>query len=215
MKRQFNEQLLKSQLEIQEMSFNAISMEIHDNVGQTLSLLKMQLNIMGQQQVLEQKLLAEAKNSVSKAMGDLRDIAKGLNTERIEMTSILDLVSDELAKINNTGGISVAIEIENKEIEIKTEKKLILFRIIQECLQNIIKHADATEVKVLFRYPTDQLNIVIIDNGKGFNPEKVLVNPKGLGLKNILNRAHIIGGSAIIESVIKQGTIVSIFSPYE
>jgi two-component system NarL family sensor kinase len=215
MKRLFNEQLLKSQLEIQEFSFNAISMEIHDNVGQTLSLLKMQLNIIGQKASLDQKILSEAKISVSKAMSDLRDIAKGLNTDRITMTSLSDMVANELQRIGNTGVINVHIQIENQEIEIKNGKKLILFRIIQECLQNIIKHAQATKLEVHFNYLPDKLSITVADNGSGFNVLLAQENQQGLGLQNIFKRANIIGGEAILDSVIKQGTTILIFSPYE
>ena len=85
MQADFNQQLLQSQLEMQEQTFNIISTEIHDNVGQILSLAKVQLNIIDQGEMLDRSLLADAKESVSKAMIDLRDIAKSLNSERIKL----------------------------------------------------------------------------------------------------------------------------------
>ena len=100
MKLVFNEQLLKSQLEIQEQSFNTISMEIHDNVGQTLSLLNVQLNIIDQKDITDKVLISEAKESARKAMTDLRDIAKSLNTERIQQSSLLEMTAHELQRIS-------------------------------------------------------------------------------------------------------------------
>lgn len=215
MKRQFDEQLLRSQLEIQELSFNTISMEIHDNVGQTLSLLKMQLNIMSQKRVFDEELLDAAKGSAGKAMSDLRDIAKGLNSERLSNLSLPDMISEELLRIGSTMAIHVSMRIENREVDVKSDSRVILFRIIQECLQNVIKHSQATKATVCLCYLPQQLNIDIIDNGKGFNQEKEHHMSSGMGLHNIFNRAKIIGGEAKINSVITKGTTVSIFSPYE
>lgn len=215
MKRQFDEQLLRSQLEIQELSFNTISMEIHDNVGQTLSLLKMQLNIISQKRVFDEELFDAAKESAGKAMYDLRDIARGLNSERLSNLSLPDMISEELLRIGNTMAIHVDMRIENQEVDIKSDSKLILFRIIQECLQNVIKHSQATEAKVCLCYLPEQLNISIIDNGKGFDQEKEHRMSYGMGLHNIFKRAKVIGGEARINSVISEGTTVLIFSPYE
>jgi two-component system NarL family sensor kinase len=215
MKRLFNEQLLRAQLEIQEVSFNTVSMEIHDNVGQTLSLLKMQLNIIDGQKSIDRNLISEAKISVSKAMSDLRDIAKSLNTERIAMTALSEMVEHEVRRLNTTGLLNVSMKIENSEPDIDKEKKIILFRVIQECIQNIIKHADASEVKIEFIYSPSQLEIRIHDNGKGFDFTSVSASKDGLGLHNIFNRAAIIGGEAHIDSAIDKGTLITILSPYE
>jgi two-component system NarL family sensor kinase len=215
MKAIFNEQLLRSQLEIQEQSFNTISMEIHDNVGQTLSLLKVQLNIMDQKKTLDKVLLGEAKDNVGKAMSDLRDIAKSLSSERIQLLSLSEMTKHELQRISNTGIMQVSHTTDGHEQIMTSEKKLILFRIIQESFQNIIKHANATKVTVDFVYYADNLRIEINDNGKGFDNEISADKPKGLGLQNIVNRAAIIGGKAIINSGIDIGTTIIIITPYE
>ncbi|MFX7870642.1 histidine kinase dimerization/phosphoacceptor domain-containing protein, partial [Acinetobacter baumannii] len=81
---EFEKQTLQSQLEIQEQTFNIISQEIHDNVGQILSLAKVQMNILEEQLVNPPAILKDTKENISRAMNDLRDIAKGLSTERIE-----------------------------------------------------------------------------------------------------------------------------------
>jgi signal transduction histidine kinase len=215
MKANFNEQLLKSQLEIQEQSFDTISMEIHDNVGQTLSVLKVQLNIMDQQEAMNKTLLAEAKQNVSKAMTDLRDIAKSLNPERVLFSDLPEMVKHELQRISQTGIIRVWLNSTGDERVIKNEKKLILFRMMQESFQNVIKHANATDVTVNFTYDTDNLKIEITDNGKGFDSQSSTCKQHGLGLQNIVKRAAIIGGKAIIESGADIGTTITIITPYE
>lgn len=85
---QHKTEILKAELEIQEQTFNVISQEIHDNVGQILSLAKVQLNIIDRGETLNKDLLTDAQDSVGKALGDLRDIAKSLNAERIQLSTL-------------------------------------------------------------------------------------------------------------------------------
>ena len=80
---EFQKQLLQSQLEIQAQTFSQISDEIHDNVGQILSLAKIQINIMAQAHSLNRDMLNEVKNNITKALSDLRDIAKSLSPEAV------------------------------------------------------------------------------------------------------------------------------------
>lgn len=215
MKALYKEQLLKTQLEIQEQSFNAISMEIHDNVGQTLSLLKVQLNIIDQKEMLDRLLLTAAKENVGKAMTDLRDIAKSLNSERIQQVSLKNMVEHELSRISKAGTIQGKIQQDGEERNIDSEKKLILFRCIQESFQNIVKHSEASKISVHFSYQPELLTIIIIDNGKGFEPECITEKRQGLGLANIITRASMIGGQATVSSIKEKGTSVTISIPYE
>ena len=213
MEKKFSEELLKSQLEMQEQTFNTISQEIHDNVGQILSLAKVQLNIIGQNNTLDKTLLSEAKESVSKALNDLRDIAKSLNTDRLKLLSLKEIIEKELQRINNSGVIKTCIQIEGKEQQIQENKKLIIFRMLQEALQNVLKHSKAKSIDVHFNYQPDHLIIKMTDNGNGF--DKTFINKnEGLGLRNIINRALLIGGKANIHSVINEGTSITITSPY-
>jgi two-component system NarL family sensor kinase len=209
----FNEQLLHSQLEAQEQTFNIISQEIHDNVGQILSLAKVQLNIIEQGEVLDRTLLSDVKESVSKAMADLRDIAKSLNSERIKQASLTETISHELARIHRSGLMLTNMQITGKEQTLQDQKKLILYRIIQEALQNILNHSKATNIDLQFDYKPDFLHIQIADNGKGFDSNLPNRND-GLGLQNMVNRAALIGGSAHINSIINSGTTITIITPY-
>ena len=209
-----DQEILKSQLEMQEHTFNTISTEIHDNVGQVLSLAKVQLNILDQGETLDKTLLADAKESVSKAMTDLRDIAKSLNSDRIQQSGLYEITEQELQRISRAGLMTVSINSEGSIADLPEQKKVIIFRMIQESLQNIIKHSKATNIDVCFKYEKEKVTISIADNGTGF--DKTLLDKKdGLGLHNIFSRAALIGGEAAIHSVPGEGTIITIASPYE
>ena len=209
----YEKQLLQSQLEIQEQTFNHISQEIHDNVGQVMSLAKVQLSIMKETKNLE--MVDDVKENIGKALTDLRDIAKSLSSERIRSMSIIEAVQIESERINKSGIIHATVSIEGSEITIDEQKKQILFRIIQECLQNIIKHAQASEIILHFNFMPDYLMALINDNGKGFDVDNALRYGKGLGLQNMNTRSSLIGGSFAIESTLSRGSTVTIKIPYE
>ncbi len=215
MEKEYNEQLLSTQLEIQEQTFNHISQEIHDNVGQILSLAKVQINIMNESEDLNKEMLDEVKQNISKALTDLRDIAKSLSSERIRSMSIVSAVTIETERINKSGIIYAEVSCSGEERKMDDHKKQILFRIVQECLQNIIKHAQASEVNLKFNYMPEGLDVCVEDNGKGFDVNKAMSNNLGLGLSNIKNRASLIGGALAIESTLNEGTTVNISILYE
>jgi hypothetical protein len=214
-KEEYERQLLKSQLEIQEETFNQISQEIHDNVGQLLSLARIQINIMNESANFNKSMLDEVKENIGKAITDLRDIARSMNSERIQQASIFEAVVMESERVNKSGVIQARVLSEGLERSMNTQKKLILFRIIQECIQNILKHAEAGEVVIRFCYLPTGLEVGVQDNGKGFDPDKNLATGGGMGLPNIRKRAALTGGSVMINSDRARGTLILIKIPYE
>lgn len=207
----FDKQLLQSRLEIQEETFNLISQEIHDNVGQMLSLAKVQLSIIEQKTATG--MLEEVKETISMALTDLRNIAKSLSNERIQHLSLPDCIRDEITRLQKSG-LHFTFSVEGAERLTGKQEKLILFRIIQEALQNILKHAGATSVVICFRYSTGHLEISVKDDGVGFNVPEELQKLNGLGLQNIVNRAVLTGGKATILSASGEGTEIIIHHPY-
>ena len=206
---------MQAQIEIQEEVFNSISQEIHDNVGQILSLAKIQANIILQTGTSDTLLLSELKDNVGKALSDLRDIAKSLSSQRLRGLGIHIAVGFELERVNKTGILNARIFVEGSERTIEEQKKLILFRILQESLQNIIRHSSATEVNVSFYYKADSLTTIVQDNGIGFNIETITSEKKGLGLDNIKFRAALAGGRSELKTNPGEGTTITIDMPYE
>lgn len=215
LRQQLREQSLKAQLEIQEQTFQAISQEIHDNVGQVLSLAKVQINIMNESERMDRAMLQDARENIGNALADLRDLARSLSSERIRSCSIHETLLVEAARINKTGIIHAEVAVEGKVRELDAQKKLILFRIIQESIQNCIKHAAASIICISFHYQSEGVHVSIRDNGKGFDPDIVLQHGGGLGLGNIRTRVHLTGGTYSINSALQEGTHITLMIPYE
>lgn len=215
LQQQFREQSLKVQLEIQEQTFHAISQEIHDNVGQILSLAKVQINIIHESERLDRPLLEDIRENLGKAMADLRDLARSLNSDRIRSSAIHEVLQQEIRRLDQSGIIHSEMMVTGEPRDLDPGKKLILFRIIQESIQNCIKHAQATDLRIFFRYQTEGIFVSIRDNGRGFDPTAALQNGSGMGLDNIRNRVRLTGGSSTIESILQEGTHITLIIPYE
>lgn len=199
--------------EIQQITLNTISQEIHDNVGQLLSLAKMQLNLIAESPEKNTQLIEETKDNISKAMSDLRDLAKGLSSDRIRVLGLYDSVIQEAERISRSGSLSVEVSSNGERQEPDHQKQLVIFRVIQECFQNIIKHAQAAHVKVAFTYMPKGFDISIQDDGRGFEFNSERTSTTGLGLMNIFNRVTLVGGEAKVNTAPGKGTQILLHIP--
>jgi len=206
--KRFELEKLQSQLEIQEQTLKNISGEIHDNIGQILSLVGLQLNTLP---TSDEEKLENTIGLLDKAIGDLRDLSKSLDTDRIGNIGIVEAVRQDLSLLEKTGKYKTSFSIETDYTALPAGKIIILYRIIQEVINNIIKHAKADTVSIRIHGNDDYDSLTITDNGIGFLNDDLL--SKGLGLNNITNRAALIGGRATIESVLNQGTSITFTIP--
>jgi two-component system, NarL family, sensor kinase len=205
---QYQKELLRTQLEIQEQTFKTISQEIHDNIGQVLSLAKLNLftaDINDKEAALSK--LNDAKDLVSRAINELRDISKTLHTDMIAELGLVKSLENELSLIQKAGVINTHIKISGTIERIEPQKELILFRIIQEALHNIIKHSNASNIFTEITYNDSSLELMIKDDGKGF-----VINDHytGSGLRNMRNRAKLIGANFTINSKPGIGTDMTV-----
>jgi len=208
LKSQYETTILKSQLEIQEQTFRNISQEIHDNIGQVLSLAKLNLNTILQNGASEKIVLAE--ELLGKAINDLRDLSKSLHPEKIIDIGLTNAIRHELQLVQKTARLSTEMIAEEKEINLSNEKSIIIFRMIQEILHNIIKHAKAKNVTLAIKSKDDKTIIEIKDNGRGFDLANLKSTETGIGLKSIQQRCALINASCDIQTMPGMGTSVQL-----
>jgi signal transduction histidine kinase len=147
-------------------------------------------------------------------MMDLRDLAKGMSSDRIKVLGLFGTVEQEANRIQRNGVCEVYTNCTGTIQSLEYQKEIILFRIIQECLQNVFKHARANRIDISFTYQPNHLTIGVQDNGKGF-VVNANGNSIGLGLMNMQNRVRLIGGTLAIDSREGDGTSVSINVPLQ
>lgn len=205
---QYEQITLQSQLEIQEQTFRNISQEIHDNIGQVLSLAKLNLNTIPSNALTEK--IAITEELLGKAINDLRDLSKSLYTEKITDIGLCQAIMHELTIIERTTQMYTTFEFETTELPLSNEKLIIVFRMIQEILHNIIKHSKATEIKVTIKSEAENELISVSDNGKGFDLNGLNNNETGIGIKSIKQRCKLINADFNIYTAPGKGTNVVI-----
>jgi len=202
--------LLKAQLEMQEYTFQNISREIHDNIGQKLSLVKLYLNTIPRPKTdIPDVKISDSVRIVSEVINDLSDIARSMSSEIILNNGLVKGVEFEVAQLQKSGIYEIRLIVSGNPIFFVFEKELIIFRIIQESLNNIMKHAEATKINIHLHYNSNQLNLSIEDNGKGFLKDE---KKHGTGLNNIKKRTSLLKGIFSINSG-KEGTQITITIP--
>lgn len=209
-KKQFEEALLKTQLEIQEQTFKSISQEIHDNIGQMLSLAKMNLSKFEMDRQNSDEAVLSAKELVSKAVSELRDLSKTLNTDTISNIGLLRSIELELQLVEKTTGVRTVFAQSGQAQKLPPKHELIVFRIVQEALHNSVKHAQASLLSVKALFDGNILQLSIADNGAGFNTS--YRDGTGSGLLNMQSRSQLIGAAWHLESS-AEGTHIHLTIP--
>ncbi|HET9055831.1 MAG TPA: ATP-binding protein [Chitinophagaceae bacterium] len=209
----FEQELLNTQLDIQEQTLKRISQEIHDNIGQVLSLAKLYLATTeaGNSDVVKERI-NESKELIATAIQDLRNLSKSLDTDAVSAIGLYRAVQNKLDFIEKAGFHKTHLDLEGTFYKLEPEAELIIFRVLQEALNNIIKHAQAKNIMVKFNYQPEQLSIKISDDGVGFDLSQLQYdnNEFGLGIKNMHNRAKLVNANFFMESSLGEGTTIYI-----
>lgn len=204
----FQQQLLNARLEMQDQTFKAVSQEIHDNVGQILSLAKVHLNVLTFGKGDDDPLNL-VKTLLNEAVLSLRNLVSGYYAEGILSDGLPAAIQFQLHLLEKTGMYTTSFHTDVPADCLHLNSNIILYRIVQEALNNVLKHAAASHVEVAVVKNGERMRITIKDNGIGFNTG-ASGRQAGIGLKGIHQRAGQIGASANIISSTGKGTTVEI-----
>lgn len=198
---QHHSQILQSELEMQEQTFEQISREIHDNWGQRLSLLKLQMQHVGPK--------AEACSLlVEDLLDELRNFSRHMSSSRVKKIGLINSIEEDISVLRETTSIKFQFNQEIDPLKISEQTGLILYRIFQEAESNILRHSGARSVMINLREDDSMLLMEIIDDGKGFDPK--IVSERGIGLHNISKRSRLLNGNCQLTSEPGKGTKMEI-----
>jgi two-component system, NarL family, sensor kinase len=218
LKEEYEQEVLRSQLEIQETTMKTIAQELHDNVGQTLSVIKLWMSMAPIEKDHEAyEGVQNSKEMLHKVIRDMADLTKSLHTDRIADIGLSEAINFDLASIRRAGILKINFDTQGEEFHFPDQKSIFIFRMYQEMMNNIIKHSQATHVNVSLIYSGDDTFVMKIqDDGVGFDVQ-VKKNSdsgsSGLGLKSMRNRAKMIGADLDIQSETGKGTDISVTVP--
>jgi len=207
---------LQSLIEGQEQERQRIASDLHDGLGALLSTVRLQFDSVKTQQLPEQQLqqFQKSKELLAIACRETREIAHNMMPGSIQKFGILSAIKDMCDAIIHAQGIQVDFQSLHFDGQLPDDQKIAIFRIVQELLNNIIKHAQATEVLVQITQINQQLEIIVEDDWLGFSINET-ENFEGMGLSSVRSRVEYLQGEMEVESVLEEGSTFTILIPLQ
>jgi signal transduction histidine kinase len=223
-RRQEEEEILRSRQELRDLTTRLqlvreeertyLAREVHDELGQALTGLKIDLawlkSRMGDRTLVDrvQSIIVR----IDGAMDTVRRIATDLRPSVLDDLGLVAAVEWQAQEFERSVGIPVQVEVQAEHVELEDICATTAFRILQETLTNVARHAKATRVNIALRVSADLLTLEVRDNGRGISKAQ-LASPQSLGLVGSRERAIACGGELVIEGVRGKGTTVSLRIP--
>lgn len=215
---QLQEEKVLKQREITEATIKAqekeraeIGRELHDNINQILTTTKLYIDLAMHEPEFVDEMLKKSYSNISTAIDEIRVLSKSLVPPSLGDIGIGEAIKDMIANLRLARGVKIDFITDKiDEIYIPADMELMVFRIVQEQVNNIIKHSRATMAEIKLTGTEKLLNITIRDNGIGFDPAK---KNKGIGLNNITSRAELHNGTVDVISSPGQGCLLKVAIP--
>lgn len=205
-KLQFQQELNNTRIEIKDDTLKRVAHELHDNVGQLLSLAKIYLVGLKETYSNESKI-KETDALLEKALFEIRTLSKLINADWAKQFSLVEGLQQLCIWIERTDRIQTKFTFSSDENDIRDEEKIILFRICQEFINNSMKYAHCNQIHIQLNSTTQGFSLLLSDNGIGFDKKQIQV---GSGLSNFEQRAFLINASCELSSAPGKGTQLSI-----
>jgi signal transduction histidine kinase len=205
----FSRQLIASQ----EQERKRIAAELHDSLGQRLVVIKnlslMFLNAKNGK-AADNNQIEEISAEASQAIGEVKEISYNLRPYQLDRIGLTKAVEAVVRSAQSASTIEFTAEIDDIDDYFPKDAEINFYRIVQECVNNLVKHSWATTAFVKIELSGENLNLVISDNGKGFTPNQIESKTGGFGLVGINERVELFGGKVEIKSAPKQGAEIRI-----
>ena len=202
---------IDAMIEGQEKERQRIANDLHDDLGGLMTTVKWHFNALKSNSSPE--LYKKTDVLLDEAYQKIRSIAHSKNSGVIAKHGLLQAVREMSAKISAVKNLNIGILDHGLENRLENSLELTIFRIIQELITNIIKHAHADEVMIHLTNHDETLNIMVEDNGIGFDPNQITISKKGMGISSIDKRVEHLNGNITIESEKHKGTTIIIDIP--
>lgn len=208
---QLQQRYLQTELATLEKERTRIVFDLHDDLGPLLSVVKLQISSLNITQKDEIELVNKATQSLDNILGRIRGICNELMPQVLMRKGLIAAIKEFIAELNDQSSISITFTHNNFTVPKNSE--IHIYRIIQELLNNAIKHSSATKIDIRILSSEKLIILTIADDGKGFDAEQIPGDGKGMGLRNILSRTEVLKGTVYIDTKPGKGATFSIEIP--
>lgn len=213
-------EILTAQLETQNQTLQHIADELHDHIGQMLSVIWLQLNLLEDEtaHLPVQGKVSELLTHTATVVADVRNLSKSLSTDTVARFGLLECIRLELERIDRAAGSTrTQLRVVGDTYALSGDREIVLLRMVQEALNNTLKHAPYAPIRLTLDYQPDALQLIIADDGPGFSMPEVSARPLdkgGQGLHNLRRRAQMLGGRCVWHTAPGEGTEVVLTIPH-
>ena len=210
-KKETERRILHAIIDAEEQERNYFAREIHDGLGPLLSTIRLYLQWLSKPSLKASKsdLLAKANVVIEEALASAKDISHKLSPQVLVNFGLTPAVRSFIDRIS--GSTTPIINfVSNMEKRLHSDVETTLYRVISECINNSLKHANAKNIDIILLHEPEKIRLMYTDNGVGFDISKKMGQVKGLGLYNMRNRVETLGGSFTIESKRKEGVHIEV-----
>lgn len=205
---------IHAEITIQENERKRIATDLHDSLGPLLSSVKLNINSIDVDSSADKEIIAKAGKHIDEIIKGLRQISNNLLPNTLDRKGLAEALKEFASQMNSKNAMAIEVQcIETPSLA--KDKEIHVFRMIQEIVNNAIKHAGARQLKIGMGKEDKALLILTKDDGKGFDVIKAKANPAGLGLKSLESRIEILNGHMVIESEPGKGTVHFIKIPLD
>jgi signal transduction histidine kinase len=211
-------ELVKILLEAKEQTLEGIAERIHVDIQQTLSLAKLNLSkvLMSSDKVDIYKI-KQSKELITQTIQEIKSLSKEFDPKYITGHTLEENIARQLERVEKRTNLKTVFNTSEKEISLNNEKQIFIYRIIQEAINNILAHAEATQIKINLKNNIGNFMLTIEDNGKGFDPRSLYDSKNnhsnGMGLTNMRSRTQLMNGIFTIENCENRGIKIMLKIP--
>ncbi len=208
----YQQELLETSYTSQEKERERIAKDLHDEVGAMLSAVKMSIHLAERRlkaQGVADEGLSESRGLIESVIGGVRQISHDLMPPSLEKLGLVPALREFFRKMGKASGLEFKFSAPDSVPRMPPSLELGLYRIVQESVNNALKHGDASAIECKLSLNEKELEMTVGDNGKGFDLSEAR-NRGGLGLKSLTSRAEAIGGKLKIDSAPGKGTMIGI-----
>lgn len=191
-----NQEKIISDTIILEKERERIAADLHDDLGATLSAIKIKLQCLDVNNTDDSSIVEEVQNLIDISMKKLRQISYNVMPLILRRKGLREALNEMIETIGITNKLKIKLDYNIGNLS--KEKELHIFRILQEIISNVLKHANATDVNIIFKEAKRSITVQVVDNGIGFSKNEVLKNEAGIGLQNIMARVQMLNGTGYL-----------------
>jgi PAS domain S-box-containing protein len=205
-------EIAETVIQVQEKERTRIGQELHDNVNQVLTSAKLFLELLNPVTKEEKEIKNKSSEYIAQAIDEIRTLSRELVVPQLKGRTLVESIKTLIDDVHIANAMKIGFSHDHENDLLTPGKKLTLFRIIQEQLKNILKYSKASEVDIYLHCRNGEVELLIKDNGIGFDPKKTY---RGVGLSSIHERTRFYNGTANIQTAAGKGCLLTVTIPVE